>query len=424
MSEGPNSSRRLRIFLCHSSGDKKVVRDLYRQLYKAGFGPWLDEEDLLPGQDWQAEIPKAVRRSDIVLVCLSRSSISKEGYVHKEIKYALDIADEKPEGTIYIVPVKLEVCEVPDRLSQWQWVELYKEDGYKNLVKALEYRAANLNINVLSLSPNASITSLPFTIATAEAKLTKEEKDKATQHTLSPLVYATVSAISLLIAIALLLFINKAQELVQAGIDKKVFYVLLVPLNLSFLVFVLGAMRLYAMHQNTNAPGTVALSGPIVGAIIFILVSILLVPSSDTFNITVRVFRPTGDKLSSGKVTLYIGQGQWQSYIEGNGEANFKEVPQKFNNKKAKIIAEGEGYNVMAPEQVLSNVINLTIPAITPSPNSTSPSTDSLIPSPQKSNITKQSNINQYNAHHGNKPKGGRQRNDKPIVLDQTNSNN
>lgn len=132
------SIRRLRIFLCHSSDDKPSVRILYHRLLGDGFEPWLDEEDLLPGQEWEREIPKAVRKCDVVVVCLSRAAINKRGYVQKEIRIALDIADEQPEGTIYIIPLKLEECDVPERLSRWHWVDFFKEEGYQRLVHSLE----------------------------------------------------------------------------------------------------------------------------------------------------------------------------------------------------------------------------------------------------------------------------------------------
>src|SRR5258706_289801 len=119
---GESRSRQLRVFLCHSTGDKPAVRALYRQLALVrGINLWLDEEDLLPGHDWDREITKAVRASDVVLVCLSCGSINKAGYVQKEIKDVLDVADEQPEGTIFLIPVKLEECEVPERLRRWQW---------------------------------------------------------------------------------------------------------------------------------------------------------------------------------------------------------------------------------------------------------------------------------------------------------------
>lgn len=138
------SNHPLRIFLCHASNDKPTVRELYRRLRVDGFEPWLDEEDIFPGQKWQIEIPKAVRKSDVVLVCLSQHSISKAGYVQKEIKFALDVADEQPEGTIFLIPLRLEACEVPERLSDMQWVNLYDEDGYARLLRALHKRAAEL----------------------------------------------------------------------------------------------------------------------------------------------------------------------------------------------------------------------------------------------------------------------------------------
>lgn len=130
--------RSLKVFLCHSTGDKPKVRALYQRLCNDGIEPWLDEKNLLPGQDWAKEIPKAVRASDVVVVCLSRGSITKDGYVQKEIKFALDKADEKPEDTIFIIPLRLEECDVPDRLSRWQWVDLYKESGYDRLMRAFQ----------------------------------------------------------------------------------------------------------------------------------------------------------------------------------------------------------------------------------------------------------------------------------------------
>ena len=47
------------IFLCHASEDKAQVRKVYQCLKRIdGFEPWLDEEDLLPGQDWGLVIPR------------------------------------------------------------------------------------------------------------------------------------------------------------------------------------------------------------------------------------------------------------------------------------------------------------------------------------------------------------------------------
>ena len=151
--EVPMSSvRKLKVFLCHSSGDKPAVRTLYQRLCADDIEPWLDEEDLLPGQKWEQEIPQAVRAADAILVCLSRSSITKEGYVQKEIMEALDAAKEKPEGTIFLIPLRLEGCEIPDRLKGWQVGNLFEERGYEKLLRALRVRAHALGLTSLASS--------------------------------------------------------------------------------------------------------------------------------------------------------------------------------------------------------------------------------------------------------------------------------
>ncbi|BDC52952.1 hypothetical protein F183_A52670 [Bryobacterales bacterium F-183] len=130
-------SRPLRVFLCHCAEDKERVRQLYHRLRIDRLQPWLDEEDLLPGQRWEQEIRQAVRSSDVILACLSQQSITKTGYVQKELRFALDIAEEFPDDRIFLIPARLENCFVPDRLKHLQWVDLFEENGYERLLRAL-----------------------------------------------------------------------------------------------------------------------------------------------------------------------------------------------------------------------------------------------------------------------------------------------
>ncbi len=45
--------------------------------------------DLQAGQNWQIEIPEAIRESKTFIACLSRQSVIKEGYVQAELRLAL-----------------------------------------------------------------------------------------------------------------------------------------------------------------------------------------------------------------------------------------------------------------------------------------------------------------------------------------------
>lgn len=149
--------RKLGVFLCHASQDKPAVRELYKRLKSEGWiDPWLDEENLYPGQDWDLEIEKAVEAADAVIVFLSNNSVTKEGYVQRELRFVLRIADFKPEGTVFVIPVRLEDCPLPHRLSMWQYVDYFPEDhkdwAYQRLLGSLKARADKLGIPSVNLA--------------------------------------------------------------------------------------------------------------------------------------------------------------------------------------------------------------------------------------------------------------------------------
>lgn len=139
MIDNRKSSCKLLVFLSHANEDKRKVRELCKRLKDDGFDPWLDEEQLLPGQDWNLEIEKALRKSDAILLCFSEQSVQKEGYVQREFKRAQYYAEEKPAGMIYVIPVRLDECEIPFEFKKWQYVDYPGQYGM--LVKALNARA-------------------------------------------------------------------------------------------------------------------------------------------------------------------------------------------------------------------------------------------------------------------------------------------
>ena len=97
-----------RIFLCHASEDKAQVREVYHRLKTLGFAPWLDEVNILPGQDWDYEIEQALETADFVLVFLSTRSVGKVGYVQREFRRALYHSEKLPEGVIHTIPVSVQ----------------------------------------------------------------------------------------------------------------------------------------------------------------------------------------------------------------------------------------------------------------------------------------------------------------------------
>jgi hypothetical protein len=125
------------IFLSYAREDEEKVEKLYQRLSDVGFKPWMDKKDILPGEKWPSSIRRAIRDSDFFLVCLSTNSVKKRGWVQKEMKQALGLWQEKLEDDIYLIPVRLEDCEAPESLREFQWVDLFEEGGSEQLVRAI-----------------------------------------------------------------------------------------------------------------------------------------------------------------------------------------------------------------------------------------------------------------------------------------------
>ncbi len=125
------------VFLSYAKEDNTKVSRIYNRLKKDNLKPWIDDHSLQPGSDWDRVIRKTIRNCHFFAVFISSNSINKRGYIQKEISEALDVVEELPEGRVFIIPIRLEDCEIPDRLRKWQWVDIFKRGGYNKFRDAL-----------------------------------------------------------------------------------------------------------------------------------------------------------------------------------------------------------------------------------------------------------------------------------------------
>jgi predicted ATP-binding protein involved in virulence len=126
------------IFLSYARPDQAKVENIYQKLSDIGFKPWMDTKDLLPGESWEAAIRRAIQRSDFILVCLSSNSANRRGFLQREIKEDLGIWRERLDSDIYLIPVRLEECNLPEGLEEFQGVDLFEKEGWTRLVQAIQ----------------------------------------------------------------------------------------------------------------------------------------------------------------------------------------------------------------------------------------------------------------------------------------------
>jgi hypothetical protein len=117
--------------------DEPTVRGLYRTIRGAGVDVWLDVERLRPGQDWALEIERAVAQCALFLACLSRYSSNPESYVQLELNQALAIFQRIPQGEVYIIPLRLEECELPAPLKRLQWIDTFTPGGSQRVLDGI-----------------------------------------------------------------------------------------------------------------------------------------------------------------------------------------------------------------------------------------------------------------------------------------------
>jgi hypothetical protein len=126
-----------KVFISYAKEDYIFAEKLYDFLCTQGYKPWLDKKCLLPGQQWNIEIRKALREANYVILLLSDISVKKRGYVQREFKLAIEYFEEKLADDIYIVPLKIDDCEVPQSLGNFQWVEYNDIECFSQVVNSL-----------------------------------------------------------------------------------------------------------------------------------------------------------------------------------------------------------------------------------------------------------------------------------------------
>ncbi len=73
----------------------------------------MDTEDIHPGQNWKIKITEAIKESDFFIALFSKKSLSRrKRFFHREIYAAIDELMEFSEGEIFIIPVRLDECEL------------------------------------------------------------------------------------------------------------------------------------------------------------------------------------------------------------------------------------------------------------------------------------------------------------------------
>jgi hypothetical protein len=146
------------VFISYAREDRDGALAVHRSLMENGLSPWIDVLDLLPGQDWEYEIDSAIRESNVFLACISMKSVSKRGFVQSELRKGLKVLETIPEGQLYLIPVRLDDCDVPQKLGHLHWVDYFATDGPAKLLSAIRLQLGVEGKSTSQGLPNRGVT--------------------------------------------------------------------------------------------------------------------------------------------------------------------------------------------------------------------------------------------------------------------------
>jgi hypothetical protein len=101
-------------------------------------------------QDWKATTDKALRNSDLFITLLSAKSVAGRGYFQTELREAIEILEEMPSSSIFIVPARLDECEPPqEALRKIFWVDLFPDynAGVERILRAIAHMYGSESAN-------------------------------------------------------------------------------------------------------------------------------------------------------------------------------------------------------------------------------------------------------------------------------------
>jgi CheY-like chemotaxis protein len=124
------------IFLSYARSDQRIVEEIYQSL-SLDYKPWMDVHDIIGGEDWLHAIYSAIDACELFIPVLSNNSVTRRGVIVQEVKRALDKWNGMLPSDIYVIPLRIDDCPIPELVKKLHVIDWKEGKGTDKLLRAI-----------------------------------------------------------------------------------------------------------------------------------------------------------------------------------------------------------------------------------------------------------------------------------------------
>lgn len=134
-----------RVFLSHSSKDKKIVDVIFNAFQKSEISAWYDKYQIEPGDSITDKINEGLDESDIGIICISNNFLnSSSGWTKNELNYFIQRRMRNPDKVFIILNFDVPHDELPPLVQDYKYIDYKENDSINTLIDVLRKRLTNI----------------------------------------------------------------------------------------------------------------------------------------------------------------------------------------------------------------------------------------------------------------------------------------
>ncbi|RUU75153.1 toll/interleukin-1 receptor domain-containing protein [Mesorhizobium sp. M7A.F.Ca.MR.362.00.0.0] len=134
----------MKAFISYAREREKNAKEVFLHLSEVGVDVFFDKVSLSPGDEWKRSLQESIKKSDLILLVVSKETSTKVGELQREIRIILEESARRPRGQTYLVPMRVGKASLPSELLEFQYFDYGSGGWAKTLLNSARSVAKRL----------------------------------------------------------------------------------------------------------------------------------------------------------------------------------------------------------------------------------------------------------------------------------------